>query len=86
MTYTYQNCGSDADDSNKLCNPVNKEHESISCGVSVKMWLAVQALRDFLPRSQVKAILTNFLPISTAARFVFPKVYQDTISSQHFAH
>ena len=34
MAYTCQNCGSDADDSSKLCKPINKEQESKSCGVS----------------------------------------------------
>lgn len=34
MSYTCQNCGSDAEDSSKLCKPVNKDHESKSCGVS----------------------------------------------------
>ncbi len=34
MTYTCQNCGSDAEDFDKLCKPINKTIESRSCGVS----------------------------------------------------
>jgi len=33
MTYTCQNCGSTADDSGSLCNPVGAELDAKFCGV-----------------------------------------------------